>query len=49
MTAAPPSTAGAAVGAALGDWSGSLVVPLVALGVLITCLAVATARSRPVV
>jgi uncharacterized membrane protein YoaK (UPF0700 family) len=41
--------AGAALGAALGDWPGSLLMLLATLGVLIAVLAVTTSRSRPVV
>ncbi len=41
--------AGAALGAALGSWGGSLLVPLAMLGGLVVALSVAAARSRPVV
>jgi uncharacterized membrane protein YoaK (UPF0700 family) len=40
--------AGAALGAALGDWRASLLVPLAMLGALLTFVSVAAARSRVV-
>jgi uncharacterized membrane protein YoaK (UPF0700 family) len=41
--------AGAAAGAAVGDWSGALLVPVGVLGVLGAVLAISAARSRVVV